>query len=103
MAGSESSGGPLQWEYMEITRKTESYLVNELNELGQEGWEMISVIFHKSSKSGLGSSEVWTGFLKRPYTGQISVGKPAAKIDVAMPSASTSGTLDDDDIFDIKD
>jgi hypothetical protein len=54
------------WEYMEVTRKTENYLTNELNELGKVGWELVSVMFHKDVKSSLGSALVWTAFLKRP-------------------------------------
>ena len=57
-----------KWEYMELSRKTEGYLINDLNELGQVGWEMVSVSFHKGAKSGLGESWVWTAFLKRPHS-----------------------------------
>ena len=56
-----------RWEYLEITRKTEGYLVAELNELGKVGWELVSVSFHKMTKSGLGDALAWTAFLKRPH------------------------------------
>ncbi len=56
-----------KWEYMELTRKTEGYLINEMNELGQHGWELVSVLFHKDLKSSLGDATCWTAILKRPH------------------------------------
>jgi len=52
-----------KWEYSELTRKTESFLVTELNDAGQHGWELISVT-HDKNRSGDMS---WTAFLKRPF------------------------------------
>ncbi len=57
-----------KWEYMELTRKTESFMINDLNELGQSGWELVAISNHKDSKSGLGGSDCWTAFLKRPHS-----------------------------------
>ena len=51
------------WEYMEISRKTETYLVGDLNELGKEGWELVDVLFRRDIK--MGESWYWTAFLKR--------------------------------------
>ena len=31
-----------RWEYMSISRKTETYLAGELNTLGQDGWELVT-------------------------------------------------------------
>jgi hypothetical protein len=50
------------WEYQCIQRNSESYLLNELNDLGREGWELIGTQFHKNMKGVM----VWTAFLKRP-------------------------------------
>ena len=55
-----------KWEYMELTRKTESYLLSEINEFGQHGWELVSVTHGKDLKGELN----WTAFLKRPYAAQ---------------------------------
>jgi hypothetical protein len=54
-----------KWEYMELTRKTETYLLTELNDVGQQGWELVSVL-HGADRKGEMS---WTGFLKRPHFG----------------------------------
>jgi hypothetical protein len=51
-----------RWEYCLETRRTESSLMNMLNELGQQGWELVNVLYYKDIK-GIMS---WTGFLKRP-------------------------------------
>jgi hypothetical protein len=59
-----------RWEYMEITRKTEGFLVADLNKLGEAGWELISVNYYKAAKSGLGEAWSWTAFLKRPHAHQ---------------------------------
>jgi hypothetical protein len=55
-----------KWEYSCLTRKTEATLVNELNVLGQEGWDVVTVMFYKDMKANL----VWTAFVKRPSTGE---------------------------------
>ena len=60
-----------KWEYCLLTRKTEGYILNEFNTLGQEGWELVSVMYYKDLKGIM----CWTGFLKRPSSGQAP--KPA--------------------------
>ena len=52
-----------KWEYMEATRKTERFLLNDLNDAGQHGWELVSMA-HGAKSSG---TEYWTAFLKRPF------------------------------------
>ena len=54
-----------KWEYMELTRRTETFLLNDLNDEGQHGWEMIAVTHGKDRKG----DDTWTAFLKRPYVG----------------------------------
>ena len=51
-----------KWEYMELTRKTETYLLSELAEFGQQGWELVSITHGKDRKGEV----AWTSFLKRP-------------------------------------
>jgi hypothetical protein len=53
---------PQRWEYAELTRSTEKFLVHDMNEQGQLGWELVSVSQFKDRKGEL----VWTAFLKRP-------------------------------------
>lgn len=55
-----------RWEYMEVTAKSEGYLIQDLNEAGQQGWELISMIHGKDRKGDV----AWTAFLKRPYITQ---------------------------------
>lgn len=52
---------------MELTRKTQAYLINELTELGQVGWELASVTKHKEARAGSGEAWFWTAFVKRPH------------------------------------
>ena len=54
-----------KWEYLEITRKTETYLTKELNDLGQQAWELVTIIYGKDRKGEI----AWTAFLKRPFAG----------------------------------
>lgn len=54
-----------RWEYMCISRKTDTYLAGELNTLGQDGWEMVTINYAKGKKEEM----FWTAFLKRPATG----------------------------------
>ena len=93
-----------KWEYLELSRKTENYLVIDLNDLGEAGWELVSVIYHKDLK-GLGESWSWTAFLKRPYSGQSPVKLAAAAKAAASPGRArkTEEEADGADIFDVKD
>jgi len=82
-----------KWEYQCLTRKSETYLNKELNELGQQGWELASVIFGKDTKG----SEAWIAFLKRPFVGHSPGGSggsgEAAKSEGvrAVPSFDADG------------
>lgn len=57
------------WEYETLSRKTEEYLVDDLNVAGAEGWELVSIDYHREV-GGMGENMVWTAFLKRPYSGE---------------------------------
>ncbi len=82
-----------RWEYMEITRKTEGYLVADLNQLGDEGWEMVSVHYYKANKSGLGDAWCWTAFLKRPHVLHGQAGSKSG-IHAGAPPASQPARLE---------
>ena len=53
-----------KWEYFGLTRKTESYLCKDLNTVGQEGWELVTIDYYKDLKGEMS----WTAFLKRPVS-----------------------------------
>jgi hypothetical protein len=73
-----------RWDYYFESRRTETSLVVILNELGQQGWELVNAITYKDAK-GIVS---WGAFLKRPSVGQaIAPGQPAAAAAPATPSS----------------
>lgn len=53
------------WEYLSINRKTDEFLITDLNELGKQGWELVSASFNKDLK-GVAATFSWTAILKRP-------------------------------------
>ena len=79
------------WEYVSVNRKTEEFLVEELNEKGKAGWELVSVTYHKDLK-GLGESFSWSAFLKRPLVptaaDSAEVSTAAARPTPAPPAPS---------------
>jgi hypothetical protein len=62
MAATQTVQVPQRWEYSVITRGTEKFLVHDLNEQGQEGWELVSVDRGTDRTGAL----TLTAFLKRP-------------------------------------
>ncbi|MBN2292035.1 MAG: hypothetical protein JXM70_06390 [Pirellulales bacterium] len=68
-----------RWEYMSLARKTDSYLARELNTLGQDGWDLVTVNY-APGKTG---EMFWTAFLKRPAAGHVS---PEATVQEATPA-----------------
>jgi hypothetical protein len=79
-----------RWEYMSISRKTDTYLAGELNTLGQEGWELVSVNYARGKKEEM----FWTAFLKRPAVGHTAPGTTQettpARHDPGSPSPSAT-------------
>ncbi len=51
-----------KWEYYFESRKTETALFKVLNDQGQQGWELVEVLYHKDIKGIM----TWTGIMKRP-------------------------------------
>ena len=51
-----------RWEYTFECRRTEASIVVTLNELGQQGWELVNVVYYKDLKGIMG----WGAYLKRP-------------------------------------
>ena len=54
-----------RWDYCFETRKTENALLIALNKLGQEGWDLVEVLYYKDLKGIM----TWTAFMKRPSLG----------------------------------
>ena len=75
-----------RWEYMELTRKTQAYLINELTELGQIGWELVSVTKHKEARAGSGEAWFWTAFVKRPHAAHASSAPAQEKAAAPAPA-----------------
>ena len=61
--------GRICWEYQTLSRKTEAYLIDDLNAAGAEGWELVNIEYWRES-GGMGDRMCWTAFLKRAYTGK---------------------------------
>jgi hypothetical protein len=68
---------------MSLVRKTEPTLVNDINPLGQEGWELVTVM-HTQDKKG---EPCWIAFLKRPSSGAPK----AAPLETSAAAAKPSG------------
>jgi hypothetical protein len=100
MSASQANCPQSKWEYLEITRKTEAYLIGDLNQLGGEGWELVSVTYHRDGKA-VGEAWCWTAFLKRPSTGQ-AVPKATAALSAATRKEVDSASADDPEIFDFQ-
>ena len=76
-----------RWEYTLIERRTEAVLVDELNILGQKGWEAITIMYYKDVKGVM----AWTAFLKRPSGGQPTTSAEGSAVGSAIRNMG-SGT-----------
>lgn len=81
---------PQQWEHKIITRRSDAALLDELNASGQEGWELVSVLFYKDMKGVM----AWTAFVKRPGAGEAP--KPSARQTAAAATATAQEAADFD-------
>jgi hypothetical protein len=70
------------WEYRSCTKQSETYLLQELNEAGKEGWDLATASFSKDLKGNW----VWTAILKRPL--ELAAAAPAAKSSATPVSAA---------------
>jgi hypothetical protein len=90
-----------KWEYCNITRKTDGPLLAECNILGQDGWEMVDVLYYKDMKGVM----CWTAFLKRTADGHTS--GPASQANPAdmvyRPSKPSPNAPSDAEGFDLGD
>lgn len=75
-----------KWEYCIETSRTENSLLVKLNGLGQQGWELVEILYYKDMKAAM----TWTAFLKRPSLGQAS--KPSEESVIAAKTISTGQT-----------
>jgi hypothetical protein len=69
-----SAGSVVQWQYCFFNKQTENYLLNEMNNLGLGGWEVVSINYAKDLKGVW----VWTAWMKRPSVA-AQAGDAAAK------------------------
>ncbi len=75
-----------RWDYCFETRKTETALLNAVNRLGQEGWDLVEVLYYKDLKGIM----TWMAFMKRPSLGQAPApGQQAAVSAGAAPAGQT--------------
>ncbi|MBN2578316.1 MAG: hypothetical protein JXB10_04930 [Pirellulales bacterium] len=87
-----------RWDYCLETRRTESSLLNVLNDLGQQGWDLVEVLYYKDIKGILS----WTAFLKRPSTAHSpKPGEGSAVSATSSPSAGTGEKTDQPKGFDL--
>jgi len=95
------------WEYAVVNRKTEEFLIVELNELGKAGWELVDTSFNKDVK-GVAASFSWTAFLKRPLVPATNAAPSAgaaatAPVPAPAPTAPPAFSGDEDaGIFDVR-
>ncbi|MGA2063608.1 MAG: hypothetical protein ABSG86_01500 [Thermoguttaceae bacterium] len=91
--------GQQKWECCYETRKTETTLLVEINRLGQDGWELVSVLYYKDLKGGM----TWMAFFKRPATGQAPPAPGPDQAAVVQPSRRPEGPAADGGGFDLTD
>jgi hypothetical protein len=69
-----------KWEHQSISRRTDAMLVEEMNELGDHGWQMVSAIHYADAKGVM----TWTAFLRRPKI--VQPGKATTPTAAAEPA-----------------
>lgn len=94
-----------RWEYVYIQRRSELALQDELNEMGQQGWELVTVEGYKDPQGVL----TWMAFLKRPSAGPKPPGGAASEQEASRDKEKDVGTAGvqrpataSDEIFEIK-
>ena len=74
-----------RWDYCFESRKTETALLIMLNKLGQEGWDLVEVLYYKDLKAVM----TWTAFMKRPSLGQAPAAGQQAAVSGGVPAGQT--------------
>jgi len=91
-----------RWEYVFIQRRSELALQDELNAMGQQGWELVSTEYYKDAKGIMG----WIAFLKRPAAAKPGTPGSGEHEVVAENEGVTAGTHrpmpSPDDVFEVK-
>jgi hypothetical protein len=95
-----------KWETVAITRKTDAVLAEEMNELGEQGWELVTAFYYKDAKGPM----TWTAFLKRPKIPQAAKGpaqaaaaeSPVQRADKAEDADQPAGFDLSGEVFDVK-
>lgn len=88
-----------RWEYIFLVRRSELALQDELNSVGQQGWELVSVEYYKDAKGIMG----WIAFLKRPCAGPKTGGPGEGHAEhTAGTSSQHIPSTSPDDVFEIK-
>jgi hypothetical protein len=73
-----------RWEYHFEARRTETSLLILINELGQQGWELVDVLNYKDAKAVI----TWGAFLKRPSAGPAPAAQ-ASQSGIAVQGSPT--------------
>jgi len=99
MSSDSTADAITRFEYRLISRKTEEYLVDDLNQVGVDGWELVSITYHRDTKTSV-ETMLWTGVLKRAYHGEPRVARSISEIeqeDKAKKQHFVAAGMDDDD------
>ncbi len=86
-----------RWEDSTLTRMTEGAILSELKLAGQEGWELVNMLYYKDLKGTM----CWTCVLKRPNTGHSAAPAAAQQSAPAVvqvpqaPQAASPGSQSD--------
>ncbi len=89
----------VKWEYHSLTRVSEAAMVESLNQLGQESWELVSASHYRDMQGMM----AWTAILKRPIgdgTG-TAVHRQVASAPMATPPAAKQARADDEMEFEV--
>mgnify|MGYP001340289363 FL=1 len=91
-----------RWEYVFVQRRSELALQDELNAMGQQGWELVTIEYYKDAKGIMG----WIAFLKRPSAAKAGTPGSGEHEVVAEKEGGTGGihrpATSPDDVFEVK-
>ena len=95
-----------RWDYSFESRRTETSLLHTINDLGQQGWELVDALYYKDIKGIM----CWGAFLKRPSVAQgakpgedsVVAARPAPSDQAKEKPAAPEGFDLDGDEFQVK-